>query len=160
MVTAHRRLIHLWFKLRKISSKTKDHIMRLKKKRPYVQRNLLNRSIIERIGAHSLINKEHRCPSKQPITNKFQESNSLATVGLPKVAKFHPKAFRWMQNSKVKISSINYHLFLFASIILISFASFKNSEANMNSFKRWFLLKMISLLEPSHSLFPLYIYRI
>ncbi len=47
-----------------------------------------------------------------------------------------------------------------SSSIRISFASCRKSEAKIKSLRRWFLLKMISLLVPSHSLRPWYMYRI
>src|SRR5262249_212598 len=48
----------------------------------------------------------------------------------------------------------------FASNIRMSLASCRNSEAKMKSFSSLFLLKMISLLLPSHSFTPWYIYMI
>src|SRR6187549_2134647 len=59
------------------------------------------------------------------------------------------------------ISSIflSFGILPVSSSIRISFASFKNSEAKINSLRRWFLLKIISLFEPSHSFLPWYIYK-
>src|SRR4029078_3816557 len=52
---------------------------------------------------------------------------------------------------------LSFEIFPVSSSMRISFASFKNSEANIKSFNRWFLLKMISFLLPSHSFCPSYI---